>query len=106
MKVLNLDALAKVERTVTIGGVKYDVEEMTVENFIETTKAAERLSVPGITPAEQVEETVKMIQRSLPKCPEEKLRKLNLEQLAVVSKFLRNELDEEIGTGEEGDEKK
>lgn len=106
MKALNLDALVKVERTITLGGETYDVEEMTVENFIETTKAAERLSKEGITLAEQIEETVKMIQRSIPACPEAKLRKLGLEQLAVISKFLRGELETETEPVAEGDEKK
>ena len=95
MKTLNLDSLATVARTLTIGGATYEVQEMTVENFIETTREAELLekkedaSIP-----EQMEATIKMIHRSIPTCPESVLRKMTLEQLALVSRFLRGELDE------------
>jgi len=111
MKTLNLDALAKTVRTITLGGEKYNVEEMTVKNFIETTNAASRLEKKeDVSIAEQIQATIEMIQRSIPKCPAEKLSGLTLEQLATISKFLRGELDgEDDGDSEvaaEGEEKK
>ena len=97
MKILNLDALAAPKRTLTLGGVTYDVEEMTVENFIETTRIAEELETKGdkLTFADQIGATIGMIKRSVPDITEQQLRKLNLEQLTMVSKFLRGELDSE-----------
>ena len=110
MKTLNLDALATVTRTLTIGGKTYDVHEMTVENFIETTKDAERLEKQeDLSIPEQMEATIKMIQRSVPDCPIEVLRKMTLEQLSLVSRFLRGEMDDEKPAGAEaegGEEKK
>ena len=97
MKVLNLDALAATKRTITLGGETYAVQEMTVENFIETTRAAERLEAAGaqIPLSDQVEATIESIQRSVPDCPKAVLRRLTLTQLSTVGKFLRGELDGE-----------
>lgn len=111
MKILNLDSLAKTIRTFTLGGEEYPVEEMTVENFIETTKQANEIQKMGedATFSDQLEATVKMIQRSVPTCPTEKLRRLSIEQLVTVSKFLRGELDDQteiVTTTDEGGEKK
>lgn len=112
MKTLNLDVLAKVTRTLTLGAVVYQVEEMTVENFIETTKQADLLAAKeNASFADQIEATVSMIQRSVPSCPIERLRGLTIEQLVTISKYLRGELDGEEADAspapaEEGDEKK
>lgn len=107
MKTLNLDSIAAVTRTLTLGGQTYDVKEMTVENFIETTKEAQKLEEKGsVTFADQIEATIGMIVRSVPGCPVEKLRGLSIEQLITVSKFLRGELDGDKEQGSEGDEAK
>lgn len=100
MKTLNLDALTKTTRTLTLGGNIYPVVEMTVENFIETTKHADKLAAGGDPSfSDQIEATIAMIKRSVPSCPSESLRGLTIEQLVMVSKYLRGELD-----GEEVDE--
>ena len=106
MKILNIDALAKATRSITLGGVTHEIKEMTVENFIETTKQAEALEKEGgATFSDQIEATISMIKRSIPTIEEAQLRALSIEQLVMVSKFLRGELDgEEVA--EEGDEAK
>lgn len=109
MKTLNLDALAKVTRTFTLGGETYPVEDMTVENFIETTKQADALAaLKNPSFADQLGATIAMIERSVPTCPIEKLNRLTIEQLVMVSKYLRGELDgdAEAAPVAEGDEKK
>lgn len=108
MKTLNLDSLAKTERTLTLGGETYPVIEMTVENFIQTTRQAQKLEEEGKTTfADQIEATVEMISRSVPKCPVEKLRALSIDQLITVSKFLRGEFDGETVAGQkDGEEAK
>lgn len=111
MKTLNLDAFAKITRTLTLGGEVYPVEEMTVENFIETTRQADELAAKkeDATFGDQINATISMITRSIPSCPAEKLRRLTIEQLVVISKYLRGELDGEEsaeGQAEEGAEKK
>lgn len=92
MKTLNLDALAKTNRTITLGGKEYVVEEMTVENFIETTKAAEKLG-DNATFIEQMEAAIEMILRSVPTIERDVLKKLSLEQLTTIVKFVRGDLD-------------
>lgn len=110
MKTLNIDALAKVSRTITVGGETYDVQDMTVENFIETTRAADELEAKGskATFLDQIKMTIATIQRSVPTCPAEKLNGLSIEQLVAISKFLRGELEGEetkIVTTEGGEKK-
>lgn len=101
MKTLNLDALSAVQRTLTLGGAVYPVEEMNVENFIAATKATEELNRDGKEPTmiEQLEASVAMIHRAIPSIEMGKLRKLSMEQLVAVSKFIRGEYDEEAMNG-------
>lgn len=105
MKTLNIDALAAESRTITLFGKEYPVLGMTVANFIETTKAAERLE-GNTNIGDQLEETVKMISRAIPDCPIENFRRLKLEQLTVISKFIRGEDLDEKPAAEGEDEKK
>ena len=94
MKTLNLDAFAAAVRTITLGGKSYNVVEMTVENFIETTKAADALAAnTDATIADQIEATIAMIQRSVPDLTTAQLRGLNFDQLGTINKFLRGEFD-------------
>lgn len=106
MKTLNLDAFAKVSRTVTLFGIEHKVEEMTVENFIETTKVAEALEKnKSRTVADEIEASIDMIHRSIPTVDKADLRRLSLEQLAIISRFLRgDDIAEPAEEGAEGNE--
>ena len=96
MNVLNLDALSEVHRSITLKGITYPVEEMTVENFILTSKEAEELDKnKDLTMRDMVEATVRIIERSVPTIPKEELLKLNLQKLTMISKFLRGDAEEE-----------
>jgi hypothetical protein len=110
MKILNIDNFAsKEKRQLTIAGVSYPVEEMSVENFIQTTRAAEKLSGEESI-ATQVEATIDMICRSVPGIDNAVLTKLSLSQLQTIVTFVRGddvdgtETTEEVQ--EEGDVKK
>ena len=94
MKTLNIDALAKANRTLTLKGITYDVPEMSVENFIETSRAQEALG-ENPTIAQQIEEGVALIRRFVPDVPEAVLRKLPLESLTTIINFVRGDLDDE-----------
>lgn len=95
MKVLNLDKLdSKQVRQLVIGGKSYPVEEMTVGNFIETTRSAERVAEASI--ADQIEATVEMIQRSVPTLERSLLEKLSLEQLQTIVAFVRGDAVEGV----------
>lgn len=91
MKVLNLDKLTKSEgREVVIFGKTYIVEGMTVENFIETTNAAERLR-GEVSLVKQIEATISMIVRSIPSVDRADLLKLSLDQLQAIVAFVRGD---------------
>lgn len=93
MKVLNLDALAaKSSKTVELGGRTYAVKEMTVEDFITANNEAKDLESKVGDPAEWVGSTVRFITRSIPEMTEKTVRKLSVEQMAVLVKFINGEL--------------
>lgn len=91
MKVLNLDKLTtKEERKLVLGGVSHPVQAMTVSNFIETTKAAERIAAEDSL-AVQIEATVEMIIRSVPTVSEATLKALSLVDLQTIVAFVRGD---------------
>ena len=100
MDILNLDDFAKATRSVTFAGVTYAVHEMSVSDFIDTTKETEKLK-DSTSFVDQIELTVSIAKRSIPDMPEATIRGLRLEQLIVLSKFLRNELTEAGDAGKE-----
>lgn len=102
MKLLNIDELSKVTRTLTIGGVEHPVIDMSVENFIETQKEAEKLEKSDST-VTHIEASVRMIVRAVPTLTEDQLKKLSLTQLGMILKFINGELDEEAK--QQGEEK-
>lgn len=106
MKVLNLDKLVPNEgRELVIAGVSYPVIGMTVANFIETTRVAEKMTAETSI-ADQIEATVEMILRSVPSIPREVLAQLSLEQLQTIVAFVRGDAVEGVEQGGEGGEGK
>ncbi len=90
MQVLNLDKLAaKDGRELVLFGQTHAVLPMTVGNFIETTRAAEKLATASI--ADQIEATAEMIVRSVPTLNKVELMTLSLEKLQVVIAFVRGD---------------
>jgi hypothetical protein len=97
-KILDLDKFGEeADRTITIKGIEYPVQEMSFENFVETTKQAQKLQDdPAATTADHMEASISMIQRTVPTIPAEVLRGLSLVKLGVIVKFLHGELDAEL----------
>jgi hypothetical protein len=92
MKVLNLDKLAvKSQRELVLGGVAHVINDMTVENFIETTKAAEKIADAGM--AEQISATIEMVLRSVPTLTNADLQGMSLENLRTIVSFVRGDDD-------------
>ncbi len=88
-KTLNLDKLASKEtRELVLFGDTYQVREMSVESFIETTRVAEKLE-KETSFAKQVETTIDLIKRSIPDVSRETLMQMSIEQLRAVSAFIR-----------------
>jgi uncharacterized protein with von Willebrand factor type A (vWA) domain len=106
-KLLNLDQLnAKEVREVQIGGTMYQIKEMSVEDFIETTRVAEEMEKEQ-SYAKQLQATVKLIKRAIPNIEESLLMRLSLDQLRALTAFIRGEdptkIVEEV-TAQEGAE--
>ena len=105
MKVLNIDSItAEVSRTITIKGVSHPVIEMTVENFVDTTKQAERLEKEDAGIVEQVQATADSILRSVPSLDKKELYAMSLKQLGVIYRFISGEDEFEDLPGAVSDE--
>jgi hypothetical protein len=98
MKVLNLDALAgQIEKSITVNGVEYMVEEMSVQDFILASKEAETLKASD--PIANLESWMTHIRRVIPSLPEEELRKLKLPHLMLVMQFVTSTIEDEADAG-------
>lgn len=100
-RILNLDQVGPKDiRQLKIGGKTYDVKEMSVATFIESSKLAE--SMEGETSfSKQMEMSVRLIKLAIPEMDDEVLTRLSMEQLAAVSRFIRGD---DMGAAEEGGE--
>lgn len=97
MKILNIDAYAAPKRALTLGGVNYDVVDLSVEAFMANIKLAQEIEAKGqMTPLEQVEHAVKMIKNSVPTLPEQLIKRLSIEQMGMVLDFVRGDLDQKL----------
>ncbi|UUZ75528.1 hypothetical protein LP414_27820 [Polaromonas sp. P1(28)-13] len=91
-KILNLDKLVPQAeiRELSVGGVSHPILEMTVKNFIETTKAAQALEAETDV-VKQLEATIALILRFVPSIGREALDAFSLERLAQIVAFVRGE---------------
>lgn len=95
-KILNLNTLsAKETREVQIGTVTYVIKEMSVEDFIETTRVAEEME-NETSYGKQLQATVALIKRAIPDVEEKTLYALSLGQLRGLTSFIRGEDPEKI----------
>jgi hypothetical protein len=97
-KILNLDALGEQEqRELVLGGKTYKVPAMTVANFIETSRIAQKLVAnQEATVADHVEAAVDMIVRSIPDAPKKLLMGCSVETLNKITAFIKGEDDEKV----------
>lgn len=92
LKVLNIDALIKPTRALEIGGQEHIIQELSVENFLETSAALKVLEAGSVGDiAAQVESTIDMILRSVPTCPRDALVKIPLGKLQDIVSFVRGD---------------
>lgn len=90
-KLLNLNQLSPKEvREVQIGEKLYSIKEMSVEDFIETTRVAEAMETE-MSYAKQLNATIGLVKRSIPEIEESILLQLSLEQLRALTAFVRGE---------------
>ena len=95
-KLLNLNQLSPKEvREVRIGDKLYSIKEMSVEDFIETTRVAEAMETE-MSYAKQLNATIGLVRRSIPDISESVLLQLSLEQLRALTAFVRGEDPEKL----------
>lgn len=88
-KLLNLNELSgKEKREVQIGAKTYSIKEMSVEDFIETTRIAEEME-KETSYAKQISATVGLIKRAIPDISDDVLMNLSLDQLRGLTAFIR-----------------
>lgn len=96
-KILNIDTLVESEqRELQLAGKTYQVLDMSVDDFIEASRVAEMIEKGDLSLAEQMDQSIKLITRSIPGVDPELLRKLSLPQLMAISQFVRGIDPEDI----------
>jgi phage FluMu protein gp41 len=102
MKVLNLDELAVVTKTVTLKGKTHDVKEMSVDDFVFANAESKRLAklkeadaTVGDLTEEQMTTMVGLLDRVIPTIGNAELRKLSFQQLDALTGFVNGVLEEE-----------
>jgi hypothetical protein len=108
MKVLNLDGFAQVKRQLELKGVKHDVLETNVQQFINNLQAAEALASKGEktpeTLSRQVIASVDAILESVPTLKREDLLARPIEALTAIMKFIRGEMDPDVNATTAGED--
>jgi hypothetical protein len=96
-KILNIDTLVESEeRELQFKGKTYKVQDMSVDDFIEASRVAEKIEAGGMSFAEQMEASIGLISRGIPDIDVAELRKLKLPQLMAISQFVRGVDPEDI----------
>jgi hypothetical protein len=96
MQILNLDSYAEVKRQITLKGVSHNVEEVSVQDFVNNYAAAEKLEQDhkdGVPMGEGVNLSVQAILASVPTLDRETVVALKMPQMAALLQFIRGELD-------------
>lgn len=97
-KYLNIDEIAPEKKVLTLRGAEHVMHQVTVEEFIEITKAAQESGEGKIQDRpvyEQVEMLVEQILKAFPSVPRDHLVKLSIDQLTTILKFTAGALEEE-----------
>lgn len=103
MKILDIDSLATVTRQLKVKGVLHDVQEITVQQFIDSISAAAKLDAlaaaaekgsndPAVYAA-GVNESVKAITNAVPSLSDTDVRSMGLTAMMTMLSFIRGEFD-------------
>lgn len=106
MKILNIDAFAKVTRQISFNGKTHAIEEPSVQQFIDNLKAAEKLEKDGDQEniGKNFAQAIVAICQAIPTLPEAEVRALKLPAMTAVLQFIRGELDPDAGAAEDSAE--
>jgi hypothetical protein len=102
MKVLNLDSMVKVTKSVTLKGVEHEVKEMSVDDFVFANAEAKKLEsikagdqTVGDQTVAMCESMVALLDRVIPTIGAQQLRGLSFNQLDALTAFVNGILEEE-----------
>lgn len=105
MKLLNLDELVSTEKTVTILGNEYPVQEQSLGNQLEALKALEDMPDDEASPevrakfvAERLLSSAKAV---IPDCPDSVMNRLTMTQMQALIEFAAAPPDDVIAAAEE-----
>ena len=88
-KVLNLDEILITDaRELVLAGVTYKVTEMSVQDYIEATKAAQKLK-DNVDTEIQMSETARLISRQVTGITTDYLMTLSIDKLFAIAEFVR-----------------
>lgn len=108
-KILNIDALSKEERVITLEGISYPIKDVSVEDFIKINEMAEEADKKeNPTTSDRVMFLAETVFISVPSCPREILMKRSLHELNLIAAFARDgTLPEEVveGSSDESEKK-
>lgn len=97
MKILNIDAFAEIKRQISFGGILYDLQETSVQDYINNLSAAEKLEATPASDREKAaaafNEAVESILVAVPTMPREVVVKLKLPAMTAVLQFIRGEFE-------------
>ena len=95
--VLNLDDIQPLRKVIEHLGVRYEMREVTVSEFIESSRQAKAMEEErikqgkDITPDEFLERMVEMVKQGFPDIPDEVLNKMGMAKLSAVFAFIIND---------------
>lgn len=110
---LNVDALVPIKKTIELFGAVHDMHTVNVGEFIELTtisKEVDEVEFSELSIPEQMLKLIDNVKTAFPTVPETDLKRLTVEQLTAIIKFISGVLEEEVEAQEfvkeaSGDEK-
>jgi hypothetical protein len=94
-KILNVDGLAQEKKEIVLKGITHVIKEMSVEDFLVTMEAADKLEVDS-SPKAQIDAIVAMVARAIPSLTDVEARALPFDQLNAIASFIRGEISDSI----------
>ncbi|WP_028449706.1 hypothetical protein [Chitinibacter tainanensis] len=98
MELLNIDELMPPERYLRFKGVNYEVKSFTLADFLRGKQEGDRLQEVAMTgdTKSMIEEMIKVVQKSVPSMPIDVLESMTLNELTIVTQFVRGVTVEEL----------
>lgn len=99
MKILNLDEVAPIPRTVKVSGVDYPIVPLSMKDFLKMTRQGEEMEKrvkagEDLVISEVVSIQLESVQSAIPTMPPEVLNSLSYQQIEAIVQFVGQTSDE------------